>query len=138
MPSLLPRPDGEERTTYFFFENCLLGDYTSCLTEQPSQLRIQALVDTEPIIFDYTVSRRLSEECPVYERLGRLVAEYLLGTEARLVEHLLLNPEERYRAYSAAARPRSCSASPQHLVANDLGITPVSLSRIWARVARGH
>lgn len=47
-----PQPDGEERTTYFFFENHLLGDYAGCLTDQPSQLSIQALVDTELVVFD--------------------------------------------------------------------------------------
>jgi len=132
-----PRPDGEERTTYFFFENHLLGDYTSCLTGQPSQLSIQALVDTELVVFDYAVLRQLYDERPVYERFGRLVAEYhLLGTDARLVEHLLLTPEERYRALLSSGKTKILERIPQHLVANYLGVTPVSLSRIRARVAR--
>jgi CRP-like cAMP-binding protein len=132
-----PRPDGEERTTYFFFENHLLADYASCLTGQPSQLSIQALVDTELVVFDYAVLRQLYEERPVYERFGRLLAEYhLLGTDARLVEHLLLSPEERYRALLTSGKTKILARIPQHLVANYLGITPVSLSRIRARVAR--
>ncbi|RZL13174.1 MAG: Crp/Fnr family transcriptional regulator [Hymenobacter sp.] len=133
-----PRPDGEERTTYFFFENHLLGDYAGCLTGQPSQLSIQALVDTELVVFDYAVLRQLYEERPVYERFGRLLAEYhLLGTDARLVEQLLLSPEERYRALLSSGKTKILERIPQHLVANYLGITPVSLSRIRARVARG-
>ncbi|QNE42415.1 Crp/Fnr family transcriptional regulator (plasmid) [Hymenobacter sp. NBH84] len=134
-----PRPNGEERTTYFFFENHLLGDYAGCLTGQPSQLSIQALVDTELVVFDYAVLHRLYEERPVYERFGRLLAEYhLLGTDARLVEHLLLSPEERYRALLASGKTKILERIPQHLVANYLGITAVSMSRIRARVARGH
>ncbi|KUG09708.1 Crp/Fnr family transcriptional regulator [Solirubrum puertoriconensis] len=133
-----PRPDGEERTTYFFFENHLLADYPSCLTGQPSQLSIQALTDTELVVFDYAVLRGLYEQFPVYERFGRLVAEYhLLGTDARLVEQLLLSPEERYRALLTSGKTKILERIPQHLVANYLGITPVSLSRIRARVARG-
>lgn len=132
-----PRPDGEERTTYFFFENHLLGDYPSCLTGQPSQFCIQALTDTELVVFDYAVLRRLYDERPVYERFGRLVAEYhLLGTDARLVEQLLLSPEERYRALLASGKTKILERIPQHLVANYLGVTPVSLSRIRGRVAR--
>lgn len=132
-----PRPDGEERTTYFFFENHLLGDYSSCLTGQPSQLSIQALTDTELVVFDYAVLRRLYDERPVYERFGRLVAEYhLLGTDARLAEQLLLSPEERYRALLASGKTKILERIPQHLVANYLGVTPVSLSRIRGRVAR--
>lgn len=132
-----PRADGEERTTYFFFENHLLGDYPGCLTGQPSQLSIQALGDTELVVFDYAVLRQLYEERPVYERFGRLVAEYhLLGTDARMVEQLLLSPEERYRALLASGKTKIMERIPQHLVANYLGITPVSLSRIRGRVAR--
>ena len=130
-------PDGEERTTYFFFENHLLGDYTSCLTGQQSQFSIQALANSELVVFDYAVLRQLYEERPVYERFGRLLAEYhLLGTDARLVEHLLLSPEERYRALLASGKTKILERIPQHLVANYLGVTPVSLSRIRARVAR--
>jgi CRP-like cAMP-binding protein len=132
-----PRPDGEERTTYFFFENHLLGDYPGCLTGQPSQLSIQALTDSELVVFDYAVLRQLYEERPVYGRFGRLVAEYhMLGTDARLVEQLMLSPEERYRALLASGKTKILERIPQHLIANYLGVTPVSLSRIRGRVAR--
>jgi CRP-like cAMP-binding protein len=133
------RPNGEERTTYFFFENHLLADYPSCLTGQPSQLNIQALTDTDLVVFDYAVLRQLYDERPVYERFGRVLAEYLLlGTDARLTEQLILSPEERYRALLASGKTKILERVPQHLVANYLGVTPVSLSRIRARVARGH
>ena len=132
-----PRPDGEERTTYFFFENHLLADYPGCLTGQPSQLSIQALTDAKLVVFDYALLRRLYAERPVYERFGRRLAEYhLLGTDARLVEQLLLSPEERYRALLASGKTKILERIPQHLVANYLGVTPVSLSRIRGRVAR--
>ncbi|WP_460553214.1 Crp/Fnr family transcriptional regulator [Hymenobacter daeguensis] len=132
-----PRPDGEERTTYFFFENHLFGDYPGCLTGQPSQLSIQALADTELLEFDYAVLRQLYDERPVYERFGRLVAEYhLLGTDARLTEQLLLSPEERYLALLTSGKTKILERIPQHLVANYLGITPVSLSRIRSRVVQ--
>ena len=42
-------------------------------------------------MFDYAVLRQLYQEQPIYERFGHLIAEYhLLGTDARLLEHLLL------------------------------------------------
>ncbi len=66
---------GEERTTYFFFENHLLADYPGYLTGQPSQLSIHALTDAEPVVY-YAVLRRLYDERPVYERFGRRLAEY--------------------------------------------------------------
>jgi CRP-like cAMP-binding protein len=131
-----PLPNGEERTTYFFFENHFLADYSGCLTGRPSQLSIQALTDCELLVFDYAVLRELYNQLPVYERFGRLVAEYhLLGTDARLVEQLTLSPEERYRQLLRSGKTKILERIPQHLVANYLGITPVSLSRIRARVA---
>jgi CRP-like cAMP-binding protein len=131
-----PHPSGEERTTYFFFENHLLADYAGCLTGRPSQLGIQALTDCELVVFDYAVLRGLYDQLPVYERFGRLLAEYhLLGTDARLVEQLTLSPEERYRQLLRSGKTKILERVPQHLVANYLGITPVSLSRIRARVA---
>ncbi|MGI4869622.1 MAG: Crp/Fnr family transcriptional regulator [Janthinobacterium lividum] len=131
-----PRPDGDERTTYFFFENHLLADYPGCLTGQPSQLSIQALTPCELVVFDYAVLQQLYDTHPVYERFGRRLAEYLLlGTDARLVEQLLLSPEERYRQLLVSGKTKILERVPQHLVANYLGITPVSLSRIRARVA---
>ncbi|NVO31681.1 Crp/Fnr family transcriptional regulator [Hymenobacter lapidiphilus] len=132
------RPSGEERTTYFFFENHLLGDYHSCLTGQPSAFGIEALGPTELLIFPYAVLRGLYDEFPVYERFGRRLAEYhLLGTDARLAELLLLSPEQRYQALLASHKTKILERIPQHYIASYLGVTPVSLSRIRARV-QGH
>ncbi|MCA8829892.1 Crp/Fnr family transcriptional regulator [Hymenobacter pini] len=132
------RPDGEERTTYFFFENHLMGSYQSCLTGQPSQFGIQALVPTHLVAFPYAVLRELYDEYPVYERFGRLLAEYhLLGTDARLAELLLLSPEQRYLALLNGPKTKILERIPQQYIASYLGITPVSLSRIRARVQAG-
>ncbi|WBO86456.1 Crp/Fnr family transcriptional regulator [Hymenobacter yonginensis] len=129
------RLNGEERTTYFFFENHLMGSYQSCLTGQPSQFSIQALVPTELVALPYAVLRSLYDKFPVYERFGRLLAEYhLLGTDARLAELLLLSPEERYRALLRSHKTKIPARIPQQYIASYLGVTPVSLSRIRARV----
>jgi CRP-like cAMP-binding protein len=129
------RPDGEEKTTFFFFENHLMGDYQSCLTGQPSTFSIQALSSLELITFPYAALQRLYEEWPVYERFGRKLAEYhLLGTDARLAELLLLSPEQRYQALLRSHKTKILERIPQQYIASYLGVTPVSLSRIRARV----
>jgi CRP-like cAMP-binding protein len=129
------RPDGEEKTTYFFFENHLMASYISCLTGQPSPFGIQALEPTELLTVPYAVLSGLFEEWPVYERFARLVAEYhLLGTDARLAELLLLSPEQRYRNLLVSSKHKILARIPQQYIASYLGVTPVSLSRIRARV----
>lgn len=129
------RPDGEEKTTYFFFENHLMASYQSCLTGQPSAFGIEALAPTELLVFPYALLASLYDAWPVYERFGRLLAEYhLLGTDARLAELLLLSPEQRYRALLSSHKTKILERIPQHYIASYLGVTPVSLSRIRARL----
>lgn len=132
------RPDGEEKTTYFFFENHLMASYQSCLTGQPSAFSIEALAPTELLVFPYALLKALYDEWPVYERFGRLLAEYLLlGTDARLAELLLLSPEQRYLALLRSHKSKIMERIPQHYIASYLGVTPVSLSRIRARLTVG-
>lgn len=129
--------DGEEKTTYFYFENHLVGAYISCITKQPSLLTIQALSDCELIVFPYTVLEDLMEKNMAWQKFGRLLAEYLaLGLEERMVGLLMLSPEERYLNLIKGNKIKIIERIPQHYIANYLGLTPVSLSRIRARVMK--
>lgn len=95
------------------------------------------LAPTELLTFPYALLLELYDTWPVYERFGRLLAEYhLLGTDARLSELLLLSPEQRYQALLGSHKIKILERIPQHYIASYLGVTPVSLSRIRARVAQ--
>lgn len=128
--------DGEEKTTYFSFENNLVAAYLSCLTSQPSTLSIQALEDGELICFDYAVLTDLYRQFPAYQLFGRKLAEYLFaGLDVRLAELLTLSPEERCLNFiGTPAKRKIIERIPQQYVASYLGITPVSLSRIRRRI----
>jgi len=128
--------DGEEKTTYFFFENHLVSSYFSALTGQPSQLTIEALTECHLITFPYKVLVSLYESSHLWERFGRKLAEYLaLGLEERMAGLLILTPEERYLQLLQENKKKIIERIPQHLIANYLGITPVSLSRIRGRIS---
>ena len=129
--------DGEEKTTYFYFENALVGAYLSCITKQPSQLSIDALADTQLIVFPYKILSELFDANKTWERFGRKLAEWaLIGTEERMVGLLTLSPEERYNQLLGSNKQKIIERIPQHFIANYLGITPVSLSRIRNRVTK--
>ena len=129
--------DGDERTTYFFFEHQFLSAYISCLTGQPSLITIEALSDSIYISFPYAVLHGLFEQRMVWQKFGRLVAEYLtIGLEERMVSLLLLSPEERYLDLLEGSKKKILERVPQHYIANYLGITPVSMSRIRNRILR--
>jgi CRP-like cAMP-binding protein len=130
--------DGVDRSTYFYFEDHFVASYISAIKNQPSALTIEALTPCRLLVFPYGHLRNLFDASPVWERFGRLLAEYLAaGLEERMAGLLMLSPEERYRALLAGGREKILARIPQHLIASYLGVTPVSLSRIRARVARG-
>jgi CRP-like cAMP-binding protein len=127
--------DGEEKTTYFYFENHLVSSYISAVTGKPSLLTIEALTDSHLLIFPYSRLKSLYDQSPTWERFGRLLAEYLaFGLEERMAGLLMLSPEERYLELLQGNKHKIIERIPQHYIANYLGITPVSLSRIRKRL----
>lgn len=129
--------DGQENTTYFYFENHLMSSYFSCLTGKPSQVSIEALTDSRLLVFRYETIKSLYNQSQTWERFGRLLAEYIaMGLEERMAGLLTLSPEERYHALLQSNKQKILERIPQHYIANYLGITPVSLSRIRNRVRR--
>lgn len=128
--------EGEEKTTYFYFENNFVCSYISCITNKPSQLTIEALSDCRLFSFNYSVLQQLYQQSKYWERFGRLIAEYIAtGLEERMVSLLMLSPEERYVQLLSSNKQKILERIPQHYIANYLGITAVSLSRIRNRMA---
>ena len=129
--------DGEEKTTYFYFENSFVTDYISCITGKPGLLSIEAMTETTLIVFSYSALQGLYKQSHTWEKFGRLIAEYLaMGLEERMVGLLMLSPEERYHQLLRSNKQKIIERIPQHHIANYLGITPVSLSRIRSRAAK--
>ncbi|MFD2147601.1 Crp/Fnr family transcriptional regulator [Mucilaginibacter antarcticus] len=129
--------DGVELTGYFSFENELTSSYKSYLTGQPSLTYIQALEDTRLInISKNDMELMLNNPLLAYkmERFGRMVAEhYLCCYEDRVASFITQSPEERYLQLLSTGK-QVLQRMPQHYIANFLGITPVSLSRIRRRL----
>ncbi|MGG9961723.1 Crp/Fnr family transcriptional regulator [Ferruginibacter sp. SUN106] len=129
--------DGEEKTTYFFFENHLMSAYLSCITGKPSLVSIEALSNASYISFSYKAMQELFEQNMAWQKFGRLLAEYLaIGLEERMVSLLLQSPEERYVDLLNSNKKKIIERIPQHFIANYLGITPVSMSRIRNRLLK--
>ncbi|MBV8389795.1 MAG: Crp/Fnr family transcriptional regulator [Mucilaginibacter sp.] len=129
--------DGEDITGYFSFENEFTSSYKSYLMGTPSHVYIQALEDTLLITFTRKdMDEMLNDPMLAYkmERFGRLIAEqYLCCYEDRVTSFVTQSPEERYLQLLSTGR-EILQRMPQHYIANYLGITPVSLSRIRKRI----
>lgn len=131
--------DGEEITGYFSFENELLSSYKSFLTRQPGENYIQALEDSQIVTLSYRAIQQVYDDEFIgrkMERFGRLIAEqYLICYEDRVNAFVTQTPEERYSKLIETGG-EVLQRIPQHYIANFLGITPVSLSRIRRRIMK--
>lgn len=128
--------DGQEITGYFSFENELMSAYKSFVKRTPCANYIQALEETELVLIAYNNLQQMLNH-PLLalkmERFGRLIAEYYICCyEDRVTAFITQSPEERYTALEKTGRD-IFQRIPQHFIANFLGITPVSLSRIRKR-----
>ena len=130
---------GEEVTTYFYFENNLVSSYISCINSTPSKITIEALDNCKLLVFSYNILMVLFQQEKVWETFGRKMAEYLAaGLEDRMASLLMDTPEERYlKLLASRNKQKILLRIPQHYIANYLGITPISLSRIRGRLSRG-
>jgi CRP-like cAMP-binding protein len=129
--------DGEEKTTYFFFEQHFISAYISCITGKPSLVTIEALSDATYVSFPFAKMQELFNSSMTWQKFGRLIAEYtMIGLEERMVSLLLQSPEERYVELLNSNKIKIMERIPQHYIANYLGITPVSMSRIRNRLLK--
>lgn len=127
----------EELTANFGFEGNYVTDYTSFVSRQPSLDYIIAMEDLEILQLNYIDMQAAYEKYPVWQKFGRLIAEYILifATE-RSRSFLFLSPEERYLKLMKD-RPKVIVNVPLKYIASYLGITPEALSRIRKRLAEG-
>ncbi len=127
--------DGKESINGFITNNQYISEYTSFLTRQPAIYTIDALEDSELILLHYNDMQELYEQHPVFERVGRKVAEFLFiefDTHAYIAD--TLTPEQRYQRL-IDKESALLDRVPQYMIASYLGITPEHLSRLRKKMA---
>jgi CRP-like cAMP-binding protein len=129
--------DGRQITGFFSVENEMITAYKSFVSRKRASTYIEALEKTELVTLSYNSLQQLMADKVLsfkMERFGRLVAEYLCCCyEDRITSFIVNTPEERYIDLVAKSA-NIIQRIPQHYIANYLGITPVSLSRIRRRL----
>jgi CRP/FNR family transcriptional regulator, anaerobic regulatory protein len=126
--------DGEEKTLQFFFSNSWFTDYDSFLTGQPTLESLQAIEPCEVVHFKKSDLYKLYITNPVFERVGRVMAENaFIRLHSLTTMRTNQDPEERYLNL-LNQRPEVVEKIPQHYIASYLGLQPQSLSRIRKRI----
>ncbi len=110
--------------------------YAELIQRRPSRTFIQALLPTRLLAFNLDAFEALAADSLELQRLARrIVEQHFVSKEQREYEFLQLSAEARYQRF-CEERPEHLAHIPQHQVASYIGITPVALSRIRARLAK--
>ncbi len=120
----------EDTTSCFCTENSLTTSYKSFILQQPSDLSVQALEDTELLVVDYGQLQQLYSTSSVWQNVGRVLTEraYMVMEQYAAV----LNNDTAKEKYLRLLREQPMvlqSASVEH-IASYLGVTRRTLTRI--------
>ena len=119
-----------EKTFDLTIENQIVTFTESYSYGLPSSDFIQAVEDTYLSIISRESLDNLFAQSAKWERLGRLIYEaYTIGQEIRLRSFIAETAQERYEQLYKN-QPQLIQRTPQIYLANFLGITPQSLSRL--------
>jgi CRP-like cAMP-binding protein len=130
-------PDtGQDVTKDFSFAPTFAASFGSSVLAQPARVGIVALTDCVVSIWPLRALTDLFDTHIEWQKLGRRLAEVLyLRKENREIAFLTQTVEQRYEAL-ANAFPVQIDSVPQLHLASYLGVTPESLSRLKARIAK--
>jgi CRP-like cAMP-binding protein len=128
--------DGDEHTTVFFDAPSFVTEYVGFLRRSPSRNSLVALETCRIYSWTYDALQRMYAADPRGERLGRLIAEHVIADVMNEVRSFRFDTAtERYENLTKRY-PRLVQRMPQYMIASYLGVTPESLSRIRAKLAK--
>lgn len=122
--------DETETNKAFIAENDFASPLAASALNLPIYYGIQTLEPTTMLVARYTDFAALFEQHPIFDRLGRKMAERLLiRKELRTRSLLQQKAKERYLTFKQQY-PNLIKRIPQYHIASYLGITEVTLSRL--------
>ncbi len=126
--------DGVEKTCDISFENSWVTDFQSFTYGTACIMNLQAMEETTVFIIQRENLFNLYKACNKYETFGRLMAEQVAQRATEIAMSLSSDkPEERFQ-HLIEKQPDIFQKIPQKYIANLLGISPESLSRIRSRI----
>jgi CRP-like cAMP-binding protein len=128
--------EGIERNHGFAAENNLVGCFPVFAGFETCPLTVQALEQTRTLYIPSDIVRQFSDRHPCWAQFQmRLMAHVALRKSDREKTLLLDSPEKRYLSFLDNFS-EIVNRVPQYHIASYIGITPVALSRIRARINR--
>lgn len=126
--------NGEERTCEISFEDQFVTDFNSFTNNVASTISLQALEESQFLVIQKKQLAELYQINSKYETFGRLMAEKIALRATEIAMSLSSEkPEMRYKNL-LQKQPGLSQRVQQKYIANLLGISPESLSRIRKRM----
>lgn len=126
---------GNEHIIGFAIENWWTGDRESLLSGQPSRYNIDAIEDSELVLFTHANFEKLCAEIPALQNMvHQILQRSFIASQNRIQASLSQTAEEKYRGFIGKYSDFA-TRIPQNMIASYLGITPETLSRIRKQAA---
>lgn len=126
--------DGIEKTCDISFENSWVTDFQSFTHQTSCVMNLQAMTDSRLFVIRKENLQVMYTHCNKYETFGRIMAEQVAQRATEIAMSLSSEkPEERFLNL-VSKQPDLFQRVPQKYIANFLGISPESLSRIQKRI----
>ncbi|WP_118973141.1 Crp/Fnr family transcriptional regulator [Taibaiella koreensis] len=121
---------GVEHILHLGIENWWVADRESSLMLTPSRYNIDAVEDSEVLLFTSEKMQELIATVPAIPKMmARLDQRNFIASQKRIHASISLTAEERYLEL-LENNPVFLQRFPQNMIASYLGITPETLSRI--------
>jgi CRP-like cAMP-binding protein len=124
------KDDGTEHIMRFSPENSWTTDHESLKKQTPSKLNIEALENSEVVLWTRESLAELHSSSPAFKAYTeRLIDNSLHSIHERILMNLSYTSEEKYEDFIASF-PDIFRRVPLHMVASYLGVSRETLSRI--------
>ena len=132
--------DGIEKNVQFLFENEGLTSFESFVNNTPSLFSIETMEPSTLYLLPKIKVTQLLDELANEPDFLRMILQAVSWRQTHYINEFVSmirdSPELRYQKL-IRERPHIIQRVPQHFIASYLGITPVHLSRIKNKLARG-
>ena len=119
-----------EQIIHFGIDNWWISDYQSLINQQPSNLYIQALENTQLLELHNDSFERLSAKLPKTERLFRIIMEKTYVAIQQRMEYMFSMSGEELYNYFVDHNKAFAQRVPQYMIASYLGMTPEFVSKV--------
>ena len=127
---------GLEHIIYFGIENWWIGDKESLMFNQPSKYNIDAVEDSEVVLFTDPNFNLACKEIPAFnDMINNILQRSFANSQSRIQAAISYTAEEKYLNF-LNKYPGFATRIPQSMIASYLGITPETLSRVRSLSAK--